>query len=123
MVGEIMRLFLAALGVLFLVACASAPAQAPSESHATRDLIAEGHALVETRCVSCHAIGPEGESRLAEAPPFRTLSERYPVTALEEALAEGILVGHPAMPEFRFSPAEIDAIVAYLNSIQTRRGG
>jgi mono/diheme cytochrome c family protein len=60
---------------------------------------------------------------MPEAPPFRTLSERYPVTALEEAFAEGILVGHPAMPEFRFEPHEIDAIIAYLQSVQTRRGG
>jgi hypothetical protein len=32
------------------------------------------------------------------APPFRTLHERYPVENLEEPLAEGIISGHPSMP-------------------------
>jgi mono/diheme cytochrome c family protein len=45
------------------------------------------------------------------------------VNALEEAFAEGILVGHPAMPQFRFTPAQIDDILAYLQSVQERRGG
>jgi mono/diheme cytochrome c family protein len=57
------------------------------------------------------------------APPFRTLSRDYPVTALEEAFAEGILVGHPDMPEFRLEPEQIDAIVAYIQSIQAQRAG
>lgn len=120
-----MRLIIAALSGFVLASCASAPEPAsPSPApSAARDLIAAGRALVETRCVGCHAVGVEGESRLAEAPPLRRLSESYPVTALEEAFAEGILVGHPAMPEFHFSPEEIDAIVAYLESIQTRQGG
>jgi hypothetical protein len=33
---------------------------------------------------------------------FRTLGKRYPIEALEEALGEGIISGHPDMPEFRF---------------------
>jgi hypothetical protein len=45
------------------------------------------------------------------------------VNALEEAFAEGVLVGHPSMPEFRFEPRDIDALLAYLESIQTHRGG
>ncbi len=56
------------------------------------------------------------------APPFRTLSEQYPLDSLEEAFAEGILVGHRDMPEFRLSPTQIDSLLAYLQSIQRRRG-
>jgi mono/diheme cytochrome c family protein len=85
--------------------------------------VAQGRSIAETRCISCHAIGETGESRNPEAPPLRTLSERYPVNALEEAFAEGMLVGHPGMPEFRFEPREIDALLAYLESIQTHTGG
>jgi cytochrome c len=40
------------------------------------------------------------------APPFRTLHERYPVEDLVEPLAEGIVTGHPTMPEFRFDPGQ-----------------
>ncbi len=79
-----------------------------------------GHAIVDEYCGRCHATGPEGASPLAAAPPFRTLGERYPVSDLEEALAEGIVTGHPAMPEFAFDPDEIDAIIAYLGSLQPR---
>jgi hypothetical protein len=57
------------------------------------------------------------------APPFRTLSRNYPVTALEEAFAEGVLVGHPDMPEFHFEPDQVDAIVAYIITIQEERAG
>jgi mono/diheme cytochrome c family protein len=53
---------------------------------------------------------------------LRTLAERYPVTGLAEAFAQGIMVGHPNMPNFRFSPAEINEILAYLQTIQTRQG-
>lgn len=67
----------------------------------------------------CHAIGKAGDSPNPIAPPFRRLHERYPVENLAEALAEGILVGHPEMPEFRFSAHEVLDIIAYLKSIQT----
>jgi hypothetical protein len=40
--------------------------------------------------------------------------------ALEEALGEGILSGHPDMPEFRFDADEVGAIIVYLQSIQQR---
>jgi hypothetical protein len=40
------------------------------------------------------------------------------VVALEESLAEGIVVGHPDMPEFRFRPEDVAAIISYLESIQ-----
>ena len=40
---------------------------------------------------------------------------------MAEALAEGILTGHPAMPEFRFEPTQINDIILYLKSIQTRQ--
>lgn len=37
---------------------------------------------------------------------------------LEEALAEGIYVGHPDMPVFRFEPDEVEALIDYIQSIQ-----
>ncbi len=51
------------------------------------------------------------------APPFRTLPQRYPVEHLAEALAEGIVTGHPAMPQFQFSPAEIDALLSFIDGL------
>ena len=82
------------------------------------DLTAKGKALVEANCARCHAIGPEGQSTHPKAPPFRVVVTRYPVENLAEALAEGIVGGHRDMPEFVFQPSEIDAILAYLDSLK-----
>ena len=59
-----------------------------------------GQRLAQANCASCHAIGRIGESPLRIAPPFRELHKRYPVENLAEALAEGIVTGHPTMPQF-----------------------
>ena len=81
--------------------------------------VTRGRALVQRNCSQCHAVGVKGDSPNAAAPRFRELHERYPVEMLAEALAEGMLTGHPAMPEFRFAPRQIDDIIVYLKSIQT----
>jgi cytochrome c len=77
-----------------------------------------GEALLASNCSRCHATGSVGESRHPQAPLFRTLAKRYPIESLEEALGEGIISGHPDMPEFIFSGENVGAIVIYLKSIQ-----
>ena len=57
-----------------------------------------GEVIAQKNCARCHAIGEAGASPMGLAPQFRDLSKRYPIETLEEALAEGIVVGHPAMP-------------------------
>ncbi|AWN39588.1 c-type cytochrome [Methylobacterium durans] len=83
------------------------------EPHAQR-----GAAFVQSNCARCHAVGRVGSSPLAEAPPFRTLHERYPVENLAEALAEGITTGHPSMPEFSLDPGQVDDVIAYLKTLE-----
>ena len=70
---------------------------------ADKDLDRQRRALVKENCARCHAIGKEGASPHPEAPPFRTLSSKYPVEDLAESLAEGIVSGHPDMPIFVFT--------------------
>jgi cytochrome c len=77
-----------------------------------------GERLLSKNCGMCHAVGRIGRSPHRQAPPFRTLSKRYPIESLSEALGEGLFTGHPDMPEFVFSPRDIGAILAYLHSIQ-----
>ena len=77
-----------------------------------------GQVFVQTNCAGCHAVGRVGESPLPVAPPFRTLHTRYPVEELAEALAEGITTGHPSMPEFRLDPAQINDVIAYLQTLE-----
>lgn len=76
-----------------------------------------GRVLAEENCARCHAIGMDGESPHEEAPPFRDVVQQWPPAHLAEALAEGIVVGHPEMPQFTFSESEIDALIAYLESL------
>jgi len=89
------------------------------QSAAAQDL-KRGEALLARNCASCHAVGRTGDSPQKLAPTFRSLGQRYPIESLEEALGEGIMSGHPDMPEFSFNAADVGAIVAYLNSIQQR---
>jgi len=110
---KLARLALVAAAFAALAACASG---APSDDQRVR-----GQALVETNCASCHATGFTGLSPAPEAPEFRTLSQNYRVADIEEALAEGISVGHPAMPNFTFDPEDARAIVIYLESVQEER--
>jgi len=79
-----------------------------------------GEALLITNCARCHAVGRSGVSPHPQAPPFRTLSRKFKVEGLAEALAEGISTGHPDMPEFVFEADEVGAIIEYLKSIQQR---
>jgi mono/diheme cytochrome c family protein len=104
---------LAPAAAVLVLGLAAMPAGA-----AQKDLTDKGKVLVEQNCARCHAIGKEGASTHPEAPPFRTLSSRYPIEDLAESLAEGIVSGHPDMPIFVFSPHDVEAIIDYLQSIQ-----
>lgn len=88
---------------------------------ASADDIQRGEALLKRDCASCHAIGRDGDSSRKDAPAFRTLSSRYPIDLLEEALGEGIVSGHPDMPEITYEADDVGAIIAYLKSIQSRK--
>lgn len=102
------------LGVYLALLALLGPAPAADDI----TVLHRGEALLARNCSRCHAIGSVGESRHPQAPLFRTLAQRYPVESLEEALGEGIISGHPDMPEFRFSGQDVGAVVMYLKSIQ-----
>lgn len=99
-----------ALALLF---CASAQAEDGNPQ--------VGQKLAQEWCSKCHAIGPYGESPLKPAPPFRDLHLRYNVEDLAESFAEGSMVGHPAMPQFRFDPDQIENLIAYLKTLEPHK--
>jgi len=103
----------AMLAVGLLLAATSVAAEAPSAQR--------GGEIVKRHCGGCHAAGTAGASPHPAAPPLRELHRRYEPEALAEALAEGILTGHPAMPAFRFEPHDARSIILYLNDIQDRQ--
>ncbi len=100
--------------VAILMAMTASPAKAEGVLSPAAQ---RGFVLLREECTRCHAIGKVGASPLKIAPPFRTLHERYPVEDLQEPLAEGIITGHPTMPEFRFDPGQVGDIIAYLKSL------
>ncbi len=108
--------------LLGLAAACSQPESVGPNAAADETLAMTGREIAVTHCSGCHAIGRDDTSPHADAPPFRELSRNYPVRALEEPLAEGIVVGHPDMPVFVFQPAEINALLNYLEAIQDPQG-
>ena len=77
-----------------------------------------GKTFALTNCARCHSIDRVTQSPLKIAPPFRTLHERYPIESLAEALAEGIVTGHPTMPEFRLEPDQIHDLLSFLKTLE-----
>lgn len=80
--------------------------------------IEQGRRLALLYCAKCHSTDRVSPSPLKIAPPFRTLHERYPIEMLQEALAEGIVTGHPAMPEFRFDSDQVGDFMAFLKTLE-----
>ena len=77
-----------------------------------------GFTFVRVHCSHCHSIDKVSGSPLSVAPPFRRLHERYPVESLQESLAEGIITGHPSMPEFKLDPGQVNDVISYLKSLE-----
>lgn len=105
-------------------ALASAPAQPAPPG------ISGGQRIAERHCGGCHAVGA-GASKLADAPPFRTLHERYSPGGLGEILQEGMLRPslmpeegsprfHPRMPMADLDDDEVAQLKAYLGSLDPR---
>jgi mono/diheme cytochrome c family protein len=103
--------------VFLALAAAFAPTVARSEESLS-PAAQRGFVFVRTNCSRCHSIDMVSPSPLKPAPPFRTLHERYPIESLEESLAEGIITGHPSMPEFQLDPGQVADVIAYLQSLE-----
>lgn len=111
---------LAAVGVLGMTRHEPEPPAPPAAAAAVVPSAERGHALVLRDCGGCHAVETTGDSDYSPAPPFRTLHDKYPLEALEEALAEGILSGHPAMPEYEYAPDQIADIIAWMKTLEAK---
>jgi cytochrome c len=101
----------AAMVVGVLALCAPALAQqSPAEQR--------GLTFVRANCAQCHSIDKVSESTLPIAPPFRTLHLKYPIESLQRPLSEGIIAGHPTMPQFRLDADQVTDVIAYLKTLQ-----
>ncbi|MGY6708970.1 MAG: c-type cytochrome [Rhizobiaceae bacterium] len=105
------------LPVLAVLLAMSSSALAEHWEGSDNEMILRGRALVVENCAGCHAVGHTDESLHPQAMPFRTLSQYYPIDALEEAFVESIDTGHPGMPVFLASPQQIADILEYIYSV------
>src|SRR5262245_58807955 len=103
---------------LALVILLLSPSVAGAEESGPSAAERQGLALAERMCAQCHAIGKSGQSPHANAPLFRALDRRLDLDTFMERLREGLMVGQPDMPAFRFSRDDARSFVLYLRSIQ-----
>jgi mono/diheme cytochrome c family protein len=77
-----------------------------------------GRALLKQFCGDCHAIDKTGDSPLAQAPPFRAIGASLDLDGFARQLQRGLMMGHPDMPEFKFSADDARDATVYLREIQ-----
>ena len=107
--------------LLLFAACSGAetpPRDGADPSTEQIEQLGRGEAIAETLCSTCHTLDAAGASPHPEAIPLRELSSNYPVRSLRAPLSAGIVVGHPDMPEWQFEPQDVEALLAFLESIQ-----
>lgn len=102
--------------VLVAASCLLVLACLPAHSQSYGDVV-KGKAFVERNCARCHAVTLNDDSHMPEAPALRTLHNRYPIDSLSEAFAEGIVTGHPEMPQFELDTQTINNMLAYIESL------
>lgn len=110
----------AGLLVLAVGGCATEDAPQPANPLAASASLERGERIARERCGGCHAVGPAGDSPLAAAPRFRDMGVAYPISDLQEAMAEGLVTAHPAMPAFTFEPDQIADLIAYMESVSRK---
>jgi cytochrome c len=117
---------LTALGAVLLTSSAAQAGDSAS--------VAAGRQVAQRNCATCHAIA-DGESPLADAPPFARLSQRYGAGGLAELLEKGMIANrprpleegtrllHPRMPAFPLDDDEVVALADYLRTFEHDGGG
>jgi mono/diheme cytochrome c family protein len=75
----------------------------------------QGRALADAWCASCHQVAPGGTATDA-APAFPTIANDPGMT--QQRLRGWLVAPHPPMPDFHLTRAEIDAIIAYLETLR-----
>ncbi len=87
----------------------------------TERRVREGELLAEKKCSGCHAVGVRGYSPNQHAPEFRSLSRKYSWFWLRGLITRRIFATHEQMPQFDFSREDVDTIVAYINSLSSKK--
>ncbi|MCB4823382.1 c-type cytochrome [Roseicella aerolata] len=100
-----------AIGIAALVLLAL-----PAPAQAQRATAAEGQRLAERYCARCHVVRPEGGAGWTDAPAFRDLAQDPRIS--RPWMRQFVTKLHLHMLDTDRSPAEADAITAYLLSLR-----
>jgi mono/diheme cytochrome c family protein len=93
-----------------------AMALATSAASAQDDRLAEGRAIAERWCASCHVATPDQPTAPDTAPSFLTLAADPAMTP--ERLAGWIVAPHPPMPDPGLSRDQIAAVTVWIESLK-----
>lgn len=107
MQGHIVK---AALGAAFVSAIAITGALAMGGNLATK-----GEALLTDNCAKCHAVGAEGDSKIATVKPFRDVIASMPADGIGAAFNDAMSKKHS---EFKFEVMDVKAIGDYLEHLK-----
>jgi mono/diheme cytochrome c family protein len=91
--------------------------------HADPAAVQRGLRLARANCARCHAIGAEGASPMAGAPPLRDLETLEPGRSTEEVFARALLQTHPDMPRFAIRDQDAADLLAWLATIRQPQAG
>ena len=125
MSASLTKRHLPSVALVSALICFGAPLKAAETAQnppapTAEQLVTAGQKLAKEKCAKCHSIAKQGGSPHKDAPPFRTFASKWPLSFLEESLAEGIVTGHEDMPEVVFSPKEIGEFLEFLGSLQKK---
>ncbi len=110
-----MRNALRVLGLAGILAgCASIGPEPPETSSPAAE---RGLQFVTRSCAGCHAVGHGGHGANAAAPPFASVRMRHTAIGLERSLVQIARDGHGEMPPIYMTAAEVQDIVAYIESL------
>jgi cytochrome c len=89
---------------------------APAPAHAAQAEIAAGDRLAQRWCATCHVVGVNQTGSVPQGPPS------FPTVAKSGLSADQLraFLSHPhgAMPDLSLTRTEIDALVAYIQSLR-----
>jgi len=102
------------LAAAVAVAVSGVTAEARPASPAGR-----GHKVAASPCGACHAVEPGKTSAQPRAPTFASVEMQH-TAGLEGRLASLTRDGHYGMPAVALTPAEVDDILAYIDSLHRR---
>ena len=99
---------------LLLTACQKLPPAEPAMS----TLALDGRAFAQASCAECHAIGRDGTSPNANAPPFPAIVNQEGLTA--QTLSFWLRGAHnyPSEMDFYLGAQDVDKLVSYMLTLK-----